>query len=232
MLGDHAKSPFEVVPDALNGCAHRVGVIPRFLPFLPSSIHPSLSLSPSNSIPLSSSFLIFPPFGHRQLPSPSSSYFIPSFISLLPDLLFLTSHFPLSFHVNTTLVLHCSLFHLSLSSSSSSSPYPSLSLTFCICLPYPLLSTRLTQQLFNHPRRTKVAEPTGCPGINVDAGWYQAGGCIRGLCSRRSFIIAGKTWSKLWVTGYTSGLNTSIDILFSFLFFFKEKIGKRAIRFE
>lgn len=123
MLGDHAKSPFEVVPDALNGCAHRVGVIPRFLPFLPSSIHPSRSLSLSNSIPLSSSFLIFPPFGHPQLPSPSSSYFIPSFISLLPDLLFLTSHFP---SLSTLIPL------------SSSCTLPPLSIFLFIPLPFSL----------------------------------------------------------------------------------------------
>lgn len=45
MLGDHAKSPFGVVPDVLNGCTHRVGVIPRFLPFLAPPSMFSLCLS-------------------------------------------------------------------------------------------------------------------------------------------------------------------------------------------
>lgn len=50
MLGDHAKSPFGVVPDALNGCTHRVGVIPRFLPFRPSPslCHPFIRPFSSN----------------------------------------------------------------------------------------------------------------------------------------------------------------------------------------
>lgn len=138
MLGDHAKSPFEVVPDALNGCAHRVGVIPRFLPFLPSSTTPS-SLPLSSSTPLSSSFLIFPPFIHPQLLSSSSSFFVPSapssFVSLLP-LLFLTSHFPSlstliplssSTRLPTSLYLPLRLFSLSLYLSRSSSPSSSCS---------------------------------------------------------------------------------------------------------
>lgn len=129
MLGDHAKSPFEVVPDALNGCAHRVGVIPRFLPFLPSSTTPS-SLPLSSSTPLSSSFLIFPPFIHPQLLSSSSSFFVPSvpssFVSPLP-LLFLTSHFP---SLST-------LIPLSSSTRLPTSLYLPLrlfSLSLCICL--------------------------------------------------------------------------------------------------
>lgn len=50
MLGDHAKSPFGVVPDVLNGCTHRVGVIPRFLPFRPSPslCHPFIRPFSSN----------------------------------------------------------------------------------------------------------------------------------------------------------------------------------------
>lgn len=105
---------------------------------------------------------------------------------------------------------------------------PTSLLLLLLLLPYPLLSTRLTQQLFNHPRRTKVAEPTGCPGINVDAfvqgvsGWLHL--FARGLLL--SPVIHNCGENVVEIVGYwiqVRLLNTPIDILFSFRFFFERR---------
>lgn len=128
MLGDHAKSPFEVVPDALNGCAHRVGVIPRFLPFLPPSPLPPPRLFPS--------VLILFDFSSPHPPSTSLFLLVvlhPFLFHLPPPfqtLLFLTSHFP---SLST-------LIPLSSSTRLPASLYLPLRLFFlspCICLAPP-----------------------------------------------------------------------------------------------
>lgn len=191
MLGDHAKSPFGVVPDALNGCTHPVGVIPRFLPFLlaPSSLSPTLEPIPPRglsylpSFDLSPSMSLFVPFSplfplsllprvSSHLTDASTSFFLP--LVLHPRL---SSPYLLTFFsFDAFLSLPYSLprfFHST--SFSSPSTFTRLSISASVRV---LLSARLTQQLFNHPRRTKVAETNGCPRISVAQCSYQDGACF------------------------------------------------------
>lgn len=165
MLGDHAKSPFGVVPDALNGCTHRVGVIPRFLPFRPSPslCHPFIRPFSSNVLAslsfwfvscagclnfcLFSYFLYLSPFASLLVLfslSPSFATWFFALSLLFPQLRsYSFSRTPASFHpFSFSSVRYFHRFSVSVSLRV-------------------LLSARLTQQLFNHPRRTKVAEPTG-----------------------------------------------------------------------
>lgn len=147
--------------------------------FLPARVSLSPSILPClllfHSLPLCSSL----PF----LSSARISFSLPFVFHFSTLLLVHTSsssspsasHVPLPFSPFKTLSLfpYPPLFAFLLSRPFHSPPsFLQPSFTFAVPLSVSaslriLLSTRLTQQLFNHPRRTKVTEPTGVPRINA-----------------------------------------------------------------
>lgn len=215
MLGDHAKSPSGVVPDALNGCTHPVGVIPRFLPFLPPISPPSLlPLTPPVSVPRTHPcifvFLICPLHSLSQHLSHSCP--APSSLSSL------RLHF--SFHSRSALSVSHPLFRAPPRSSLASRAIRFLALPLVSSRPLQppcpptfthdllrspslyiriLLSARLTQQLFNHPRRTKVAETNRVSRNKRDHNaciWATVYAPFDVPCLARSSAIARGVWTR------------------------------------
>lgn len=142
---------------------------PSFLPCLLLFYSLPLSLAPfRSSISFICSYFIFSVFPLSSLHFFTLSLVHTSFLSS-------TRYISVSFSPFKTLSLfpYPWLFAFLLSRPFHSLPsFLQPSFTFTVPLSVSaslriLLSTRLTQQLFNHPRRTKVTEPTGVPRINA-----------------------------------------------------------------